>query len=43
MKKREHTISGLVKNGSGVLFHVAEVFAKEKINIKSLSAGETEN
>ncbi|OGF51013.1 MAG: acetolactate synthase small subunit, partial [Candidatus Firestonebacteria bacterium RIFOXYA2_FULL_40_8] len=27
----------------GVLFHVAEVFAKEKINIKSLSAGETEN
>ncbi|OGF46604.1 MAG: acetolactate synthase small subunit [Candidatus Firestonebacteria bacterium RIFOXYC2_FULL_39_67] len=43
MKKREHTISGLVRNGSGVLFRVAEVFAKEKINIKSLSVGETEN
>ena len=43
MKKREHTISGLVKNGAGVLFRVAEVFAKENINIKSLSVGETEN
>lgn len=43
MKKREHTISGLAKNVPGVLFKVAEVFTKEGINIKSLSAGETED
>ncbi|MFH1824862.1 MAG: acetolactate synthase small subunit [Candidatus Firestonebacteria bacterium] len=41
--KREHTISGLVSNQSGVLCKIAGVFAKKKVNIKSLSAGETEN
>ena len=43
MKKREHTISGLVRNTPGGLFKIAEVFAKERINIKSLAVGGTED
>jgi len=43
MKKREHTISGLVNNAPGVLLQITGIFTKEKINIKSLAVGETED
>lgn len=38
-----HTISALVKNSPGVLHRMAAEFDKYFINIKSISAGETEN
>lgn len=38
-----HTISALVKNSPGVLHRMAAEFDKYLINIKSISAGETEN
>lgn len=43
MAKREHTISGLVKNKAGILFEIAKTFKDEGINIKSIAAGETED
>lgn len=39
----QHTISGLAKNKPGVLAQISEEFQQYKVNIKSISAGETEN
>lgn len=38
-----HTISALVRNEPGVLADMAEAIRKYNVNIKSISAGETEN
>lgn len=38
-----HTISALVQNKPGVLAHVATVFERHHINIRSISCGETEH
>lgn len=39
----KHTISALVANRTGVLADMAEEFKKHRLNIRSLSAGETDN
>lgn len=39
----KHTISGLAKNEPGVLAQISEEFKQYNVNIKSISAGETEN
>jgi len=41
--KKEHTISVLVENKSGVLAHIAGLFSGRGFNITGLSVGETEN
>jgi len=41
--EREHTISILVENKSGVLAHIAGLFSGRGFNITGLSVGETEN
>lgn len=38
-----HTISALAKNEPGVLAEMSEAIRKYNVNIKSISAGETEN
>ncbi|EPR43359.1 acetolactate synthase, small subunit [Desulfovibrio sp. X2] len=39
----KHTISALVRNRPGVLAELALMFKEEKLNIKSIAAGETED
>ena len=39
----KHTISALVKNRPGVLAEMAQAFSEYQLNIRSISAGETEN
>ena len=41
-KISKHTISGLAQNIPGVLAQISDEFKKYKVNIKSISAGETE-
>lgn len=39
----KHTLSALVENRAGVLFEITSRFQQYDVNIKSISAGETEN
>lgn len=41
-KISKHTISGLAQNKPGVLAQIADEFKQYNVNIKSISAGETE-